>query len=95
MNLELKINEGMKESIKSSDKARLETLRLVRAKIIEFNKSGIGREMTEEDEYKILKAEIKKCKEAIEFAEKAGRKDLAQKYYLKIVQRIIQARCSL
>ena len=54
MNLEQKINEELKNATKAGDKIRMETLRSIRAGIIEFNKSGAGREMNEQDGTKIL-----------------------------------------
>jgi len=47
MTFEQKINEDLKESMKSGDKLRLETLRSLRASIIEFSKSGTGKDMSE------------------------------------------------
>ncbi|OGU12046.1 MAG: glutamyl-tRNA amidotransferase [Ignavibacteria bacterium GWB2_35_12] len=79
MGLEEKINEELKNSIKSGDKIRMETLRSIRAGIIEFNKSGAGREMNEEDGLKILNSNAKKRKDAIALYEQGGRTDLADK----------------
>lgn len=79
MNLEKKINEDLKEATKKGDKLRMETLRSIRASIIEFNKSGLNREMTEDDELKILQNLAKKRKDAIEMFEKGNRFDLADK----------------
>ncbi len=79
MNLEAKINEELKAAIKKGDKLRMETLRSIRAAIIEFNKSGVGREMNEDDEIKILQHNVKKRKDAIELYDKAERYELAHK----------------
>lgn len=79
MNLEEKINEQLKEAMKSGDKVRLDTLRSIRAGIIEFNKSGSGTELTEEIEFKILNNAAKKRKDAIELYEKANRPELLEK----------------
>ncbi|TAL70877.1 MAG: GatB/YqeY domain-containing protein [Bacteroidetes bacterium] len=79
MTLEAKINEELKNSIKSGDKIRMETLRSIRASIIEFNKSGAGREMNEEDGLKILNSAAKKRKDAIALYEQGNRTDLADK----------------
>jgi uncharacterized protein YqeY len=43
MNLKDKINEDLKSAMKSGDKLRLETIRSVRALILEFEKSGKGK----------------------------------------------------
>jgi len=85
MNLEPKINEELKQAIKSGDKLRMETLRSVRASIIEFNKSGIGREMNEEDEIKLLQNAAKRRRDAIELYEKGNRQDLADKEKAELV----------
>lgn len=79
MTLEEQINEQLKAAIKSGDKIRLETLRSLRASIIEFNKSGAGRAMNNDDELKILKSAAKKRKDAIEMYEKGGRTELSEK----------------
>jgi len=93
MNLEEKISEGIKEATKSGDRTRLETLRSLRAAIIEFNKSGIGRSLNEDDEVKLLNSAAKRRKDAIELYEKGGRQDLAdkEKTELKIIQEFLPA----
>ena len=79
MNLEEKINEELKSAIKSGNRTRIETLRSLRASIIEFNKSGAGRQMNEDEEIKLLKSAAKRRKDAIEMYEKGGRQELADK----------------
>lgn len=79
MNLEPRINDEIKAATKSGDRLRLETMRSIRAAIIEFNKSGIGRAMNDEDELKILKNQAKKRKDAIEMYEKGNRPELLEK----------------
>jgi uncharacterized protein YqeY len=79
MKLEEKINEQLKAAIKSEDKTKMETLRSLRASIIEFNKSGVGRKMNPEDEIKLLKTAVKRRKDAIEMYKKGGRQELADK----------------
>jgi len=79
MALEQVVNDHMKEAMKSGDKVRLGTLRMLRAAIIEFNKSGNGLQvMNEEDEQKILLNAAKKRKDAIEMYKNAGRNDLQE-----------------
>lgn len=79
MGLDEKITEELKKAIKESDKVRMDALRSIRAGLLELKKSGLNREITEEDEIKILKSLVKKRKEAIELYEKGGRQDLAEK----------------
>lgn len=77
MNLTETINEQIKTAMKAGDKVRLETLRSLRAGILEFEKSGIDRAMTPDDEFKILNSAAKKRKDAIEQYEGVGRADAA------------------
>lgn len=79
MNLKDKINEDMKAAMKSGDKVRLETIRSIRALILEFEKSGANKQLTPQDEISLLTTAAKKRKESIEQYEKAGRNDLANK----------------
>jgi uncharacterized protein YqeY len=79
MSLEQIVNEQMKEAMKSGDKVRLDTVRMLRAAIIEFNKSGAALPMSAEDEQKILMNAAKKRRDAIEMYRNAGRADLLEK----------------
>jgi uncharacterized protein YqeY len=63
--------------MKSGDSLKLNTIRSIRAQIIELSKRGNGQTLTPEDELAALLSSVKKRKEAIEMYEKAGRKDLA------------------
>jgi len=74
-----KISEDMKTAMKSGDKIRLETIRSIRALILEFDKSGANRELTPEDEIAMLSTAVKKRRESVEMFTKAGRMDLAGK----------------
>lgn len=79
MNFEQLINDDLKEAMKSGDKLKLETLRSLRASVIEFNKNGTGKELVEEDAQKILLQAAKKRKDAIDMYKQAGRQDLLEK----------------
>lgn len=79
MSLKDRINEDLKSAMRAGDKVRLTTVRSIRALILEFEKSGASKEMTEEDEIKMLTSAAKKRKDSIEQYENAGRKDLADK----------------
>lgn len=78
MTLNEQINTDLKAAMKSGQKTKLETLRLLRAHMIELSKRGEGKEITPEEELSVLMAAMKKRKEAIEIYEKAGRTELAQ-----------------
>lgn len=79
MSLTETINQQLKAAMLASDKIRLETLRSIRALILEFEKSGVDRAMTTEDEIKILTSAAKKRKDAIEAFDAAGRTEAADK----------------
>lgn len=79
MNLKDRINQDLKIAMKSGDKLKLETIRSIRALILEFEKSGAAKELTEEDEIKMLSSAVKKRKDSIEQFRNAGREELAQK----------------
>jgi hypothetical protein len=64
--------------MKSGDKIRLDTLRLLRAHMIELSKRGEREGITPDEELSVLMAAIKKRKEAIEVYDKAGRSELAE-----------------
>lgn len=88
MNLRDRINNDLKEAMKTGDKTRLETIRSIRALILEFEKSGSGKELTSDEEIRILTSAAKKRKEAIEQYRNANRNDLAEKEEteLKIIE---------
>ncbi|OGU62665.1 MAG: glutamyl-tRNA amidotransferase [Ignavibacteria bacterium RBG_13_36_8] len=79
MDLKDKINLDLKGAMKSGDKVRLETIRSIRALILEFEKSGKDKELKPEDEINLLVSCAKKRKEAIEQYQNAERNDLAEK----------------
>lgn len=79
MSLKDKINEDIKDAMKSGDKLRLETIRSIRALILEFEKSGANREITPEDELQMVNSAVKKRKDSIEQYRLGKREDLAVK----------------
>ena len=79
MELKDKINEDIKTAMKAGDKLRLETVRSIRALILEFEKSGTGKELNKDEEIKMLSTAVKKRKDSVEQYRNAGREDLASK----------------
>ena len=83
------IAEHMKVAMKSGEKLRLETLRTIRAglleKQVEKRPAGV---MTPDDEIAVLTSAMKKRKEAILIYREHGRNDLAdqEEQELKIIQ---------
>lgn len=81
MGLKDKIDNDIKAAMLKRESRRLETLRMVKAKLLEkeVEKRVTPEGMTDEDEIQVLLTSAKMRKEAIEEYDKAGRKDLADK----------------
>mgnify|MGYP000971027013 CR=1 FL=1 len=79
MSLKEKINEDLKNAMKAQDAFRTETLRSIRAEILKMDKSGMNREMNEEEELQLLTRQVKMRKESIEMFQNAGRTDLVER----------------
>jgi uncharacterized protein YqeY len=79
MGLKEKISDDMKAAMKSGAKLRLETLRTIRAALMEkeIERRGSGTPMTAEDEGAVLATAAKRRRESIEQFTKGGREDLA------------------
>jgi len=73
------INDNIKSAMLAKDTLRLETLRSVRAGIIEFEKNGSGNALGEEEFLRIVNAGVKKRKDSIAQYEQYGRTDMADK----------------
>jgi len=80
MNLRERISGDLKAAMKSGDRVRLETLRTMRAALLEkeIEKRGAGPGMTAEDEVATLVSAAKKRKESIELFTQGGRPELAR-----------------
>ncbi len=79
MALKETITADLTASMKSGDKLRTETLRSLRALILDFEKSGTDRAMTADEELKLLLSAAKKRKEAQELFQTNNRPELAEK----------------
>lgn len=79
MSLKDKITEDLTASMKAQNAFRTETLRSIRAEILKMDKSGMDREMNEEEELGLLNRQAKMRKESIEMFESAGRMDLVER----------------
>ena len=93
-----KISEDLKSAMKAGDKTRLETLRTLRAALMEkeISKRGSGPGMNAEDEIGVLTTAVKKRKESMELFEKGGRPELARQeaMELAIIQEYLPAQLS-
>jgi uncharacterized protein YqeY len=80
MALKERISEELKAAMKSGDRIRLETLRTLRATLMEkeIEKRVSGQPVSADDEIAALNSASKKRKEAIEHYRLAGRNELAE-----------------
>jgi uncharacterized protein len=90
MALKEKISDDLKAAMKSGDKLRLETLRTLRAALMEKEIAlrGDGKTVSPDDEIATLNSAAKKRKESIEQFRAGGRNDLVDQETseLKIIQ---------
>lgn len=75
MNLSERLNEDMKQAMRSKDKFKLSTIRMVRATIKNLE-IDLKRTLDDNEVLDILSREIKQRKDALQEFEKAGRDDL-------------------
>lgn len=99
MTLKERISDDLKGAMKSGDRTRLETLRTLRAALLEreIEKRGTGPAMTSEDELGVLMSAAKKRRESIEQFQKGGRMDLVdqESKELAIIQEYLPEQMSV
>ncbi|MBO7743817.1 GatB/YqeY domain-containing protein [Paenibacillus sp. MWE-103] len=77
MNLSERLNDDMKQAMKSQDKFKLTTIRMLRASI-KNQEIELKRPLEDAEVLDILSREIKQRKDSLQEFEKAGRDDLAK-----------------
>jgi uncharacterized protein YqeY len=84
MSLRQRITTDLTAAMKAKDAARLSTLRMVKASVMnrEIEKGG---ELTDEEMTKALQSLVKQRRDSVEQYEKAGREELAAKERAEIV----------
>jgi uncharacterized protein YqeY len=83
MNLNEQIISDIKDAMREKDSARLSTLRMVKASLMN-RKIEKGEELTDEEVTKALQSLVKQRRDSIEQYEKAGRAELAEKEALEV-----------
>jgi uncharacterized protein len=78
MNLSERLNDDMKQAMKSQEKFKLTTIRMIRSSI-KNQEIELKRPLEDAEVLDILSREIKQRKDALQEFEKAGRNDLADK----------------
>ncbi|PZD93940.1 GatB/YqeY domain-containing protein [Paenibacillus sambharensis] len=77
MNLTERLNDDMKQAMKSKDKFKLSTIRMIRS-TIKNQEIELKRDLDDNEVLDILSREIKQRKDSLQEFEKAGRNDLAE-----------------
>ncbi|QYR20141.1 GatB/YqeY domain-containing protein [Paenibacillus sp. sptzw28] len=77
MNLSERLNDDMKQAMKSQDKFKLSVIRMVRSSI-KNQEIDLKRPLDDNEVLDILSREIKQRKDSLQEFEKAGRDDLAK-----------------
>lgn len=92
MSIEVTLLEDMKIAMKSGDKVKLETIRMLRAQIKNANLNSKDL-LPDADVLSIITKEVKRRKESIELYEKGGRDDLvkAESQELEILKSYLPA----
>lgn len=80
-----KINEGIKETMRNRDQIRLETLRMLKSKILSVDARGT---LPDPDVLKLFKTYYGNLQEALEQAQSANRQEIVEK--LKSEMAIVQ-----
>ncbi len=95
MEIQNRLSEDLKTAMKSKEKIKVQTIRMVRAQLKDFQIAKRD-ELTEEDEIPVLTNAAKKRKEALELYEKSDRQDLIEqeKQELEIISAYLPAQLS-
>lgn len=93
-----RINDGLKEAMKSGDKLRISTLRLMNAAIknAEIEARTAGKTFAEDDLLGLFQKMIKQRQESVELYDKGGRKELAdqERTEIEIIRSFLPAQLS-
>jgi len=95
MEIQDRLSEDLKTAMKAKEKVKVETIRMVRAQLQDFQIAKRD-ELTEEDEISVLINAAKKRKEALELYEKSDRQDLIdrERQELEIISAYLPAQLS-
>ena len=78
MSLENRINEDLKQAMKSKDSIKLRGIRAIKASILLLKTDGSGQAIDEAAEIKMLQRLVKQRKDSLDIYVKQGRDDLAK-----------------
>jgi uncharacterized protein YqeY len=78
MSLEERLVEEMKQAMKSNDKLRLSTIRMIRS-ALKNKEIELRKKLEDEDVVKVIQAMVRKGEESVEQFQTGGRMDLVEK----------------
>ena len=78
MSLQQEVMTKLKEAMKAKDKVALESLRAIKSALLLAQTSGDNKEMTTEDEIKLVQKLVKQRKDSAVLYKEQGRNDLAE-----------------
>jgi hypothetical protein len=78
MSLEERLVEEMKQAMKSNDKLRLSTIRMIRS-ALKNKEIELRKKLEDEDVVKVIQAMLRKGEESVEQFQTGGRMDLVEK----------------
>ena len=96
MNLEQQVMNDLKDAMRAKDEAALRGLRAIKAALLLLKTSG-SKEITEDDELKMLQKLVKQRKDSLTIYQEQNRTDLAQKELeeLEIIEKFLPQPLSL
>src|SRR5690606_10674525 len=97
MDLQVQINDEIKNAMKAKDTVALDTLRAIKSAILlAQTESGAKSELSKDDEIKLLQRLVKQRKESARIYTEQGREDLAQPELeqVKIIEKFLPAQLS-
>ena len=77
MSLQTEVMTKLKEAMKAKDKVALESLRAIKSALLLAQTSGDSKELSPEDEIKLVQKLVKQRKDSATLYQKQGRNDLA------------------
>ncbi len=78
MSLQQQVMSQLKEAMKAKDKVALESLRAIKSAILLAQTSGSDKELTKDDEIKLVQKLVKQRKDSAALYAEQGRADLAE-----------------
>ncbi|MEZ4911746.1 MAG: GatB/YqeY domain-containing protein [Saprospiraceae bacterium] len=96
MNLEVKINEDLKEAMKAKDQVAMRSLRAIKAAILLQKTDGTGEELNEDRAIKLLQKLVKQRQDSLDIYTKQNREELAavERDEIGVIQRYLPKQLS-